>query len=197
MWKPETSYQLIRLTVGNKHSYGSGAGEDVAPCPLLAGEGMLFFFLRDAVFLDASCHPVGWNARFATKIKSIDTGLYLLCAKKKKCTVFLHLSTHRQVSLSWRPSEAVKHCSQSTEPFSSFLRDSSSALPLVREYFSSLLMCLLRKAKPEIQRKKESVLNPSVRPRYNILQKKNQKNKKTTENMLIWGVQEVALHLSS
>lgn len=153
-----------------------------------------FFFLRDAVFLDASCHPVGWNARFATKIKSIDTGLYLLCAKKKKCTVFLHPSTHRQVSLSWRRSEAVKHCSQSTEPFSSFLRDSSSALPLVREYFSSLLMCLLRKAKPEIQRKKESVLNPSVRPRYNILQKKP---KKTTENMLIWGVQKVALHLSS
>lgn len=86
-------------------------------------------------------------------------------------------STHRQVSLSWRPSEAVKHCSQSTEPFSSFPRGASSALPLVREYFSSPLMCLLRKAKPEIQRKKESVLKPSVRPRYNILQKKEKNNR--------------------
>lgn len=86
-----------------------------------------------------------------------------------------------------RPFETGKHCSQSTEPFSSFLRDSSSALPF-REYFSSLLMCLLRKAKPEIQRKKESVLKPSVRPRYNILQKN------TKQNMLI---QKVDLYLSS
>lgn len=57
------------------------------------------------------------------------------------------------------------------ELFSSFLSDSSSALPLVRAYFSSLLMCLLSSAKPEIQRKKETVLKPNVRPRYTILQK--------------------------
>lgn len=78
---------------------------------------------------------------------------------------------HKRVSLSGLQSEASMNCSQCMELFSSFLSDSSSALPLVRAYFSSLLMCLLSRAKPEIHRKKETVLKPNVRPRYTILQK--------------------------
>lgn len=78
--------------------------------------------------------------------------------------------THKRVSRSWLQSEAGINRSQCMELFSSFLSDSSSALPLVRAYFSSLLMCLLSRAKPEIQRRKETVLKPSVRPRYTILQ---------------------------
>ena len=77
---------------------------------------------------------------------------------------------HKRVSLSGLQSDAGINCSQWTELFSSFLSVSSSALPLVRAYFSSLFTCLLSRAKPEIQRRKETVLKPSVRPRYTILQ---------------------------
>lgn len=75
---------------------------------------------------------------------------------------------YKRVSLSH--SEASMSCSHCVELFSSLLSDSSSALPLVRAHFSSLFKCLLRRAKPEMHRRKETVLKPSVRPRYTILQ---------------------------
>lgn len=113
--------------------------------------------------------------------------IYTLCAMKSVHSVCfsIHLrcsmelgqrrrgcaEAHKRVSLSGLWSKASINCSQCVELFSSFFRDSNSALPLDRAYFSSLLICLLSRAKPEIQRKKETVLKPNVRPRYTILQK--------------------------
>lgn len=75
---------------------------------------------------------------------------------------------YKRVSLSWLHSESSMSCSHWVELFS-LLSDSSSALPLVRAYFFSLFKCLLRRAKPEMHRRKETVLRPRVRPRYTIL----------------------------
>lgn len=78
---------------------------------------------------------------------------------------------HKWVSLSRLQSRANVNCSQCTEPFSSFFSDSDSALPSVRAFLSTIFTCLLSRAKHTIQKKNETVLKPSVSPRYTILKK--------------------------
>lgn len=108
--------------------------------------------------------------KMTRRLHKFCTNIYSVCYEKCPQCLRGCAEAHKRVSLSGLQSKASINCSQCMEPFSSFLSDSNSALPLVRAFFSSLLMCLLSRAKPEIQRKKETVLKPRVRPRYTILQ---------------------------
>lgn len=81
------------------------------------------------------------------------------------------------------------HC---MEPFSSLPSDSGLAPPSAMVGSSALLTCLLSRAKPEMHRRRESVLRPRVRPRYTVLQgatelmsgqkEKNKKKKTRSES---------------
>lgn len=118
-------------------------------------------------------------------VHSVYSCIHLRCfmelsQKRRGCA-----AAHKRVSPSGLQSKASINCSQCMELFSSFRSDSSSALPLVRAFFSSLLICLLSRAKPKIQKKKETVLKPSVRARYTILQKT--KKTKSRSKILLLG----------
>lgn len=106
-----------------------------------------------------------------------------LSQKKRRCA-----EAHKRVSLSGLQSKASINCSQCMELLSSFLSVSSSALPLVSRFFSSFLICLLSRTNPKIQRKKETVLKPKVRPKYTILykQKKQVNKQQVNEKQYSW-----------
>lgn len=81
--------------------------------------------------------------------------------------------------------EARMSCLHCVGPFSSLLSDSSSVPTSATADSSTLLMCPLRRAKPGMHRRRESVLRPRVRPRYAVLQgatgeTRGQKEKKKT-----------------
>lgn len=112
-----------------------------------------------------------YSLRAMKSVHSVCSSIHMRCLMELSQKRRLCADAHKWVSLSGLQSRVSVNCSQCMELFSSFFSDSDSALPSVRAFFSTILTCLLSRAKHRIQKKNETVLKPSVRPRYTILQK--------------------------
>lgn len=112
-----------------------------------------------------------YSLRAMKSVHSVCSSIHMRCLMQLSQKRRLCAEAHKWVSRSGLQSRPNVICSQCMELFSSFFSDSDSALPSVRAFFFTILTCLLSRAKHRIQKKNETVLKPSVRPRYTILQK--------------------------